>query len=181
MRMECGHQQERIGRSTVLSQASHPSVTTEEAIAVPLSGQVADLYAPGAAEKAGKETAPGKNSAFRADRFLITFSARRRSCFTTEEHLPLAAMNVDHGQVVGRGLFKTAVILSLHQVIPSDGWPTSWCHIGRLQWLTHVLKNLPNRPRLSDEANQPDVAATIRARQWKFFAHPSQQLRPGDP
>ena len=54
---------------TKAKQASHPSIPTEEAIAVPLSGQVADLYAPGAAEKAVKETAHGKNSAFRANSF----------------------------------------------------------------------------------------------------------------
>jgi len=50
-------------------------------------------------------------------------------------------MNVDHGQVVGRGLILTAVILSLHQVITSDGWPSKWCHIGRLKWFTHVLSH----------------------------------------
>jgi len=44
-----------------------------------------------------------------------------------------------------------------------------------------VLKNLPNRPRLSDEANQPDVTTAIRTRQRKLLAHPGQQLRPGDP
>ena len=30
-------------------------------------------------------------------------------------------MNVDHGQVVGQGLMKTVVTISLHQVIPNDG------------------------------------------------------------
>lgn len=30
-------------------------------------------------------------------------------------------MNVDYGQVFEKGLMKTAVIVSLHEVIPSDG------------------------------------------------------------
>ena len=90
------------------------------------------------------------------------------------EHLPSAAMNVNHGQVFEKGLMKTAVILSLHQVIPIDRRSSSRRHRGRHQWLTHVLKNLPNRPRLSDEADQPDITAAIRARQRKRFS----QTRP---
>ena len=49
-----------------------------------------------------------------------------RLCFTKEEHRLSALMNVNHGQVVGRGLMKTALIVSLHQVIPVDGWPPGW-------------------------------------------------------
>ena len=60
-----------------------------------------------------------------ADRFRITFRAGTQSCFTKQEHLPSVSMNLDDGQVFGRGLMKTVVILSLHQVIPSDGRSSS--------------------------------------------------------
>jgi len=65
-----------------------------------------------------------------ADRFRISFSAAARSCFTKQEHLPLSLMNVDHGQVFGRGLMETAGIVSLHQLIPIDRRPSCWCHAG---------------------------------------------------
>ena len=53
--------------------------------------------------------------------------------------------------------------------------------MGWFQWFTLVRQNFPNRLRLGDEADQPDVAATIQAHQRKLLSHPSQQLRPGDP
>jgi hypothetical protein len=74
-------------------------------------------------------------------------------------------MNVDHGQVVGRGLMKTAVILSLHQVIPVPGWPAGWLHDRRIERFTQMRQNFPNRPRIGDEADQLDIATTLGTRQ----------------
>jgi len=74
--------------------------------------------------EAEKPTCP-KNSDRRADRFRIAFREATRLCFTKEEHLLLALMNVDHGYVFRQTLMKTAVMLSLHQVIPSDWCPSS--------------------------------------------------------
>ena len=44
-----------------------------------------------------------------------------------------------------------------------------------------MCQDFPDRPRISDEANQPDIATTVGTRQRKRLTHPCQQFRPGNP
>jgi len=45
----------------------------------------------------------------------------------------------------------------------------------------HVRQDLPDRPGLGDERDQPDVAAARRAQEGKLLPHPRYQLGPGNP
>ena len=45
----------------------------------------------------------------------------------------------------------------------------------------HVGENLPDRPRLGDESDEPDVTAARRALERKLLPHPRHEFRPGDP
>ncbi len=47
------------------------------------------------------------------DRMRLAFGTGTRLFFTEQARLPSVAMNVDHGHVLGQGLTKTAVILSI--------------------------------------------------------------------
>ena len=91
------------------------------------------------------------------------------------------AVNVDNGQLVGRHLNRFAVVMGLHELAPvggrapgrRDGW---W-----LQRLAEVCQNLPDGPRLRDERNQPDVAATRWTLKRKLLTHPGHELGPSNP
>ena len=43
------------------------------------------------------------------------------------------------------------------------------------------FQNLPDRPRLRDEGDQPDVTAVVWALERKLLPHPGHQFRPGNP
>jgi len=70
------------------------------------------------------------------------------------------ATDVDHGQLVGRHLNRCAVVISLDKLAPVRGRATSGRDGRRLEWFAEVFENLPDRPWLRDEDNEPDVAAT---------------------
>ena len=42
-------------------------------------------------------------------------------------------------------------------------------------------QDLPDRPWLRDERDQPDVAAAVRALEPKILTHPGQEFRPRNP
>ena len=115
----------RIGRSTALSQASRRSGEAHSH-APPLRWARELACEPQDAEKTklksrlASRILPAAQTAFESPSVPEGDRASRG-----KEHLPSALMNIDHGQVFRRGLMKTAVILSLHQVIPRDGWPSS--------------------------------------------------------
>jgi hypothetical protein len=44
-----------------------------------------------------------------------------------------------------------------------------------------MRQDLPDRPRVGDEADQPNIATTPGTRQRKLLTHPCQQLGPGNP
>jgi len=44
-----------------------------------------------------------------------------------------------------------------------------------------MCEDLPDRARLRNERDQPDVGAAVRALEWKLLPHPGQKLGPGDP
>jgi hypothetical protein len=45
----------------------------------------------------------------------------------------------------------------------------------------HVGEDLPDRPRLREEGDQPDFAATVPALERKLLAQPGHQFRPRNP
>ena len=67
-------------------------------------------------------------------------------------------MDVDHLQLVGRHLNRFAVVMRLDEFAPVGGRAASGRHRWWLEWLAEVCQDFPDRPRLRDERNQPDVA-----------------------
>jgi len=51
----------------------------------------------------------------------------------------------------------------------------------RLKRLAKMRENLADEPQISDEREQPDVAATVWARKRKLLSHPGHQFRLGNP
>ena len=90
--------------------------------------------------------------------------------------IPSEAADVDHGQFVGRRLKDCPVVVDLHELSPVGGWPAGGRHGRRLERFAEVCQDLPNRPWLDDERDQPDVATTPRARKRKLLAHPSHEF-----
>ena len=53
-----------------------------------------------------------------------------------------------------------------------------------MRWLQRFAKmrqDFSNRPRIGDEADQPDIATTVGTHHRKLLTHPCQQLRPSNP
>jgi hypothetical protein len=75
------------------------------------------------------------------------------------------AVNVDRGQLVGRGLKDVAVVMDLHDLAPVGGRASSGRDGRRLEWFAEVCENLPDRPQFRDEGNEPDVTTAVRALQ----------------
>ena len=91
------------------------------------------------------------------------------------------AVDVDRGQFVGRGLKDVAIVMDLHELAPVGGRATSGRHWWRLERFAKMRKDFPDRPRLRDERDQPDVAAAARALERKPLPHPRHELGPGNP
>jgi hypothetical protein len=90
-------------------------------------------------------------------------------------------VNVDRGQLVGRRLKDVAVVIDLHELAPvggrapgrRDGW---W-----LKRFAQMREDSPDRPRLRDKRDQPDVATTRWTLKRKLLTHPGHEFRPGNP
>ena len=109
------------------------------------------------------------------------------------------AVDVDRGQLVGRGLKDVAVVMNLHELAPVGRWATSGRAGRRLEWFAEVCEELTSRgrshPGLLPLANlrfevsrllpavswQPDVAAATGALERKLLPHPRDQFRPRNP
>ena len=74
-----------------------------------------------------------------------------------------------------------AGVVGLHELAPVGRRPASGRDWRRFERLAKMWENLTDWPRLSDECDQPDVAATVWSRKRKLLSHPSHQLCPGNP
>ena len=109
------------------------------------------------------------------------------------------AVNIDHGQLVGRHLNRFAIVMDLHELAPVDRRATGGRDGRRLERLAEVCEGLTSRGRshpgllplanlrfevsrlLPAVSSRADVATAGRARKWKLLPHPSHQLGPGNP
>ena len=65
-----------------------------------------------------------------------------------------------------------AIVMDLHELAPVGGRATSGRHRRRFERFAKMRKDFPDRPRLRDERDQPDVAAAVRALERKPLPHP---------
>ena len=63
-----------------------------------------------------------------------------------------------------RRLKDCPVVVDLHELSPVGGWPAGGRHGRRLERFAQVCQDLPDRPRIRDERDEPDVATTPRVR-----------------
>ncbi len=100
------------------------------------------------------------------------------------------AVDIDHGQLVGRHLNRFAIVMGLHELAPVGGRATSRRHRRRYEWFTQVGENLASRgrslPGLLPLANlrfevsrllpavfsEPDVTAAGWALERKLLPNP---------
>ena len=108
-------------------------------------------------------------------------------------------MDVDRGQLVGRGLKDVADVMDLHDLAPVSGRATSGRDGRRLEWFAEMCENLTSRgrshPGLRPLANlrfevsrllpavcsEPDVTTAVRALERKLLPHPGHEFRPRNP
>ena len=90
-------------------------------------------------------------------------------------------MDIDHRQLVGRHLNRFAVVMRLDELAPVGRWAPARRDWWWLERFAEVCQNLPDRPWLCDERNQPDVAAAVRALERKLLPHPGHEFRPSNP
>ena len=90
------------------------------------------------------------------------------------------AVNIDRGQFVGRGLKDVAVVMSLDELAPVGGRAPGRRDWWRLERFAEMCQDLPDRARIGDECDQPDIAAAVRALDRKLLPHPGDQFRPRD-
>jgi len=107
------------------------------------------------------------------------------------------AVNIDHGQLVGRHLNRFAIVMDLHELAPVDRRATGGRDGRRLGRFAEVCEGLTSRGRshpgllplanLRFEASrllpavfsEPDIATTPRALERKLLPHPGHEFRPG--
>jgi len=78
------------------------------------------------------------------------------------------AVNVDRGQLVGRHLNHFAVVMRLDEFAPVGGRAAGGRDGRRLERFAEMREDFPDRPRLRDERDQPDVAPAVWALEWKM-------------
>ena len=71
-------------------------------------------------------------------------------------------------------LLELSTMMKLHQLTPVDRRPPGWLYLWWIQWFTQMRQDPPDRSRVGDEADQPDIAATVGTRQRKLLTHPCQ-------
>jgi hypothetical protein len=91
------------------------------------------------------------------------------------------AIGVDRRQHVWRRLKDVAVCVDLHELAPVGGRAAGGRDWRRSERFAQVSEDLPDRPRLGDEGDQPDVAAARQALEGKLLSHPHHQFRPCNP
>mgnify|MGYP006919672060 CR=1 FL=1 len=90
-------------------------------------------------------------------------------------------VDIDHGKVFGRHVKDEAVVVGLNELAPIGRWAAGRRDVRRLERFAKMGQDLPDRPWLRDEGNQPDVTPAIRAPQRKLLPHPRHELGPRNP
>ena len=80
-----------------------------------------------------------------------------------------------------RRLKDCPVVMDLHELSPVDRRATGGRDGRWFERFAKMCEDFPDRPRLRDERDQPDVAATVRALERKLLPDPRHQLGPGNP
>ncbi len=93
---------------------------------------------------------------------------------------PSERVDVDHGQLVWRGLEDISTVMRLDEIEPVDRRPAGGRERGRFERLADRLENLPDGRRVGDEGDEADVAAAGRALEWKLLADAGEELGPCD-
>ena len=91
------------------------------------------------------------------------------------------AADIDHGQLIYPSLEDVALVVDLDELAPVGRRATSQRHERRLKRFAKIGQDLPDRPGLRDERDQPDVAAAGGTRKRKLLPDPRHQLGPGNP
>ena len=74
-----------------------------------------------------------------------------------------------------RRLEDVAIVMDLHELAPVGRRATGRRDGRWLEQFAQMREDFPDRPRLRDERDQPDVAATVRALERKLLPHPGHQ------
>jgi len=82
------------------------------------------------------------------------------------------------GSKVGRDRDGLYVVMHLDEFAPVGQRPASGRKRRRLERLTKIHENLTDGPWIGDECNPPDVAAAVRALQWKLRTNSSHEFCP---
>jgi hypothetical protein len=89
-------------------------------------------------------------------------------------------VDVDQGELVGRGLDDVTIVMRLDEIEPVDRRPAGGRERGRFERLADRLEDLPDGCRVGDEGDESDVAAAGRALEWKLLADAGEELGPRD-
>ncbi len=73
--------------------------------------------------------------------------------------MPLGAVDVDYGQLVGQRLKEATALADLDQLVPVGGRSTGGSDGRRFERFAEVRQDPPGRPRLGDERDE-SVATT---------------------
>ena len=117
-------------------------------------------------------------------------SARTASQFAVPPFPGLRRLASDAGQrlwmsITGsssiRRLKDCPVVMDLDELSPVDRRATGGRDGRWFERFAKMCEDFPDRPRLRDERDQPDVAAAGGARKWKLLPHPRHEFRPRNP
>ena len=75
---------------------------------------------------------------------------------------------------------RVAVVMGLHEFGPGGRRPSGRRKRWRFEGLAEIREDLPDRRRVGDEGDKPDVAAAGRARQREGFGDSRDELGPCD-
>jgi hypothetical protein len=89
-------------------------------------------------------------------------------------------VDVDHGELVGRGLDDVTIVMRLDEFGRIGGRPAGGRERGRFEGFVDRLEDLPDGRRVGDEGDEADVAAASRALEWKLLADAGEELGPCD-
>jgi hypothetical protein len=90
-------------------------------------------------------------------------------------------VEADRRQRVGRRLQDVAIVVHLPGLGPVGGRAAGRRERRRFEGFTQVREDLPDRPRVPEARDQPEVAAAPRALPWKLLAELRYEFRPRDP
>ena len=85
------------------------------------------------------------------------------------------------GRKVYPSLKDVAVVMDLHELAPVGRRATGRRDGRRFEGLAKMGQDIPNRPWLGDERDQPNVATTTGALEWKLLPDPRHQFHPRNP